>query len=284
MNNTIINIENLTFEYNGHDVESVKALNKISLEIKKGSKTSIIGRNGSGKSTLAKAINALVLPTEGRVLVAGFDTRDEDRIWDIRKTAGMVFQNPDNQLVSAVVEDDLAFGPENIGVPPEQIRVRIRESLESVDMMEHIKMAPHMLSGGQKQRIAIAGVLAMHPDIIIFDEPTAMLDPEGRHEVMEIAAKLHKEGITILNITHFMEETLDSDRVIILDRGRIALDGTPAEVFSESEKLASLGLKLPFVIELANGLRAKGFDIPQGILDETALMEEICSLGGRHAG
>jgi len=276
---SIIKIENLGFEYTA-DEGKVTALSGVDLEVGRGSFTAIIGRNGSGKSTLAKTINALLIPTEGTVIVGGYDTREEEYIWEIRRMAGMVFQNPDNQLVSAVVEDDVAFGPENLGLPREEIIQRIRISLESVDMYEHRKMAPHKLSGGQKQRVAIAGVIAMKPDVIIFDEPTAMLDPEGRGEVLEIAARLHKEGATVLLITHFMEETVRCDRVIILDRGRICMDGTPLEVYDRAEEIRALGLKLPFSVELAERLRALG-TLPPGepILTDEELAEAVIVAG-----
>jgi len=271
----IIKTEGLGFEYTA-DEGKVSALSGVDLEIERGTFTAIIGRNGSGKSTLAKTVNALLTPTEGSVIVGGYDTREEEYIWEIRRLAGMVFQNPDNQLVSAVVEDDIAFGPENLGLPREEIIERIRISLESVDMYEHRKMAPHKLSGGQKQRVAIAGVVAMKPEVIIFDEPTAMLDPEGRGEVLEIAARLHREGATVLLITHFMEETVRCDRVIILDHGRISMDGTPKEVFARAEEIRGLGLKLPFSVELAERLRARGV-LPPGepMLSDAELAEAV---------
>jgi len=279
----IIKIQGLRFEYTA-DEGKVCALEDVALEIDRGSFTAIIGRNGSGKSTLAKNINALLVPTEGCVLVGGYDTREEEHIWEIRRMAGMVFQNPDNQLVSAVVEDDVAFGPENLGLPREEIISRIRGSLEAVDMYEHRKMAPHKLSGGQKQRVAIAGVVAMKPDVIIFDEPTAMLDPEGRGEVLEIAARLHREGATVLLITHFMEETVRCDRVIIMDRGRVCMDGTPREVFARAEEIRGLGLKLPFSVELAERLRARGL-LPPGepMLSDEELAEAVIAAAGRPA-
>jgi len=277
----IIKTEGLGFAYTA-DEGKVTALEDVNLEIERGSFTAIIGRNGSGKSTLAKNINALLTPTEGCVIVGGYDTREEEYIWEIRRMAGMVFQNPDNQLVSAVVEDDVAFGPENLGLPREEIIERIRISLEAVDMYEHRKMAPHKLSGGQKQRVAIAGVVAMKPDVIIFDEPTAMLDPEGRGEVLEIAARLHREGATVLLITHFMEETVKCDRVIIMDRGRVHMDGPPKEVYARAEEIRGLGLKLPFSVELAERLRARGA-LPEGepMLSDAELAEEIIAARGR---
>ena len=273
----IIKTEELGFAYTA-DEGKVTALEDVNLEIERGSFTAVIGRNGSGKSTLAKNINALLTPTEGCVIVGGYDTREEEYIWEIRRMAGMVFQNPDNQLVSAVVEDDVAFGPENLGLPREEIIERIRISLEAVDMYEHRKMAPHKLSGGQKQRVAIAGVVAMKPEIIIFDEPTAMLDPEGRGEVLEIAARLHREGATVLLITHFMEETVRCDRVIIMDQGRVRMDGPPKEVYARAEEIRGLGLKLPFSVELAERLRARGV-LPEAepMLSDEKLADAIIS-------
>lgn len=272
----IIRIENLIFEYNtGEDGNVVRAIDNFSLEVERGSLTSIIGQNGSGKSTLAKTINALQLPSGGRVIVDGYDTCDESNLWEIRQNVGMVFQNPDNQLVSAVVEDDVAFGPENLGIEPDEIRKRIRIALDAVAMSEFSKMAPHMLSGGQKQRVAIAGVIAMKPKVIVFDEPTAMLDPEGRREVMNIISSLRDEGITILLITHFMEETLNSDRIVIMDKGKISLEGTPLEIFSHTEEIEKLGLRLPFSIGVATRLRERGIDIPENILTTEHLVDAI---------
>lgn len=279
-NDNIIKIEGLVFEY-VTDEGNVRALDGVSLEIERGAFTSVIGRNGSGKSTLAKNINALLTPSEGCVIVGGYDTQSAEYLWEIRRMAGMVFQNPDNQLVSAVVEDDVAFGPENLGLPREEIIERVRISLDAVDMTEHRKMAPHLLSGGQKQRVAIAGALAMKPEIIIFDEPTAMLDPEGRKEVLEIASRLHAEGITVLLITHFMEETVPGDRIIIMDRGRVCIDGTPRDVFARAAEIEGIGLKLPFAVELANCLRARGAPLPAApILTEDELAAEILKYFG----
>ena len=273
----IISIQDLRLVYPTEEGEQV-ALDGITLEIARGSFTSVIGRNGSGKSTLAKCLNALLLPTEGTVLIDGMDTREESHLWEIRRSAGMVFQNPDNQLVSAVVEDDVAFGPENLGLPREEIKRRVADALEAVDMTESRKMAPHLLSGGQKQRVAIAGVVAMKPEIIIFDEPTAMLDPEGRGEVLEIARQLHREGITVILITHFMEETIESDRILIMDAGHIVLDGRPAEVYREAEQLEALGLRLPFAVEIAERLRAEDVPLRADILREEELLEAIAAL------
>jgi energy-coupling factor transport system ATP-binding protein len=249
----------------------MRALDGVNLSIGRGSFVAIIGRNGSGKSTLAKNINALFMPTLGVVTVDGMDTRDDALIWEIRRRAGMVFQNPDNQLVSAVVEDDVAFGPENLGVAPDEIRERVRVALEAVDMQDQRKMAPHLLSGGQKQRVAIAGVVAMRPDAIIFDEPTAMLDPEGRREVMDVIGRLRADGVTIILITHFMDETVGADRVVIMDHGRIALEGAPSDVFRHTGEIDALGLRLPFAVELASRLRARGIDAPDTLLTNEAV-------------
>jgi energy-coupling factor transport system ATP-binding protein len=260
---TIIKIESLVYKYDSNDHEQpIKAVDGISIDIEEGSFTVILGKNGSGKSTIAKNINALLLPSEGLVFVDGFNTAEEDNIWEIRQRAGMVFQNPDNQLVSAIVEDDVAFGPENLGLAPDIIRQRITECLNAVGMWDFRKKAPHMLSGGQKQRIAIAGVIAMRPKCIIFDEPTAMLDPKGREEVMEIIRQLNHEGITIVLITHFMEEASEADRVIMLDQGKIAIDGRPEEVFLKTDLIRSLDLDVPLVVELSERLRKRGRQIP----------------------
>ncbi|MBR5741741.1 MAG: energy-coupling factor transporter ATPase, partial [Firmicutes bacterium] len=237
--------------------------------------TAVIGKNGSGKSTLAKNFNGLLLPTGGVCYVAGYDTKNEDTIWNVRQTAGMVFQNPDNQLVSSVVEDDVAFGPENLGVPPEEIRARVDDSLKRVHMYDERLKAPHLLSGGQKQRIAIAGVVAMKPRCIILDEPTAMLDPQGRSEVMDIIHRFHKEGITIVLITHFMEEAALADRVIVFDAGKIVLDGTPEEVFSREKEIRALSLSVPFPIKLAGRLRNRGAEIPDGLITDELLADYI---------
>jgi energy-coupling factor transport system ATP-binding protein len=278
----IIHINELGFSYPA-EVGVIVALDGVTMRVKRGSFTSVIGRNGSGKSTLAKNVNALLVPTTGSVVVGGYDTREDAHIWEIRRMAGMVFQNPDNQLVSAVVEDDVAFGPENLGLPREEILERIRGALESVGMYEHRKMAPHLLSGGQKQRVAIAGVVAMKPDIVIFDEPTAMLDPSGREEVIAIAKRLHREGITVLLITHFMEETTESDRILIMDGGRIAMDGTPSEIYKETEEIRRLGLRLPFSVDVAERLRARGICFRADILDEGVLADEIMRCASERA-
>ncbi|MBQ6623615.1 MAG: energy-coupling factor transporter ATPase [Mogibacterium sp.] len=254
-----INVEDLVLEFskydeNGKPLEPKRALDGVSLSIEKGSFTAIVGMNGSGKSTLAKCLNGLLLPTAGTVTVNGMDTKDGGHIWDIRSNIGMVFQNPDNQLVSSIVEDDVAFGPENLGVEPPEIRKRVDEALKKVDMYDHKDKAAHMLSGGQKQRIAIAGAVAMKPSCIVFDEPTAMLDPAGRSKVMDIIEELNKEGITVVLITHFMEEAAEADRILVMQDGRIIGDKTPRELFADEKYIHEAGLELPPVIELRDML------------------------------
>lgn len=273
----IIRVQNVSFAYSREEgSEPVKAIDGISFEIEAGSFTAIIGKNGSGKSTLAKNLNGLLLPTEGDILVADYNTKDDAHIWDVRQTAGMVFQNPDNQLVSAIVEDDVAFGPENLGVDPQEIRQRVDQALEAVNMGQFKNKAPHLLSGGQKQRIAIAGVVAMKPRCIIFDEPTAMLDPKGRKEIMTIIDELHREGITVVLITHFMEEAVRADRVMIMHEGKILLDGTPAEVFSQGALIKSVNLDVPPIVELADELRAVGISVPDEIITEEEMVAYVC--------
>lgn len=273
----MIRIENLIFEYTqGEDETPVRAIDDISLEIERGSFTAIIGKNGSGKSTLAKNLNGLLLPSGGSIYVKNWDTKDEDHIWDVRQTAGMVFQNPDNQLVSSIVEDDVAFGPENLGIEPEEIRIRVDKALESVNMGKYKKKAPHLLSGGQKQRIAIAGVVAMRPECIIFDEPTAMLDPKGREEIMKIIEELHEDGITVILITHFMDEAVRADRVVIMNEGGILLDGSPSEVFAQGETIKEANLDVPLAVELAGRLRKRGIKIPKDVITVEGLVEFVC--------
>lgn len=273
----IISVQNITFAYTREEgAEMVKAIDGVSFEIEPGSFTAIIGKNGSGKSTLAKNLNGLLLPTEGDILVADYNTKDDAHIWDVRQTAGMVFQNPDNQLVSAIVEDDVAFGPENLGVDPQEIRQRVDQALEAVNMGQFKNKAPHLLSGGQKQRIAIAGVVAMKPRCIIFDEPTAMLDPKGRKEIMAIIDELHQEGITVVLITHFMEEAVRADRVIIMNEGKLLLDGTPAEVFAQGQLMKSVNLDVPPIVELADELRAVGIAVPDEIITEEEMVTYLC--------
>ncbi|GAB1476262.1 energy-coupling factor transporter ATPase [Bacillota bacterium] len=278
----IIRIENLVFQYKTEDLQYEKpAVDHVDLEFAPGSFTAIIGRNGSGKSTLAKNINGLLIPVEGAVYVNGMNTADPEKIWEIRQSAGMVFQNPDNQLVSSIVEDDVAFGPENLGVPPDEIRSRVDDSLNAVNMYEERKKAPHLLSGGQKQRIAIAGVVAMRPACIIFDEPTAMLDPQGRKEVMDIIRKLHKEGITIILITHFMDEAAKADRVIIMDKGKVLMDGSPRETFFRVDEIRSMNLDVPFAVDLADRLRKRGISVPEDIIEEEEMVEFLCRYKSR---
>lgn len=273
----IISIEDLVFTYKREDQPFEKpAVNKVTLDFNPGSFTAIIGRNGSGKSTLAKNINGLLLPTEGAVYVDGMDTANPDKIWEIRQIAGMVFQNPDNQLVSSIVEDDVAFGPENLGIPPLEIRRRVDDSLNAVNMYEERKKAPHLLSGGQKQRIAIAGVVAMKPRCIIFDEPTAMLDPQGRREVMDIIRKLHEEGITIVLITHFMDEAAEAERIIAMDAGEVIMDGSPSEIFFKVEDIRRISLDVPFAVDLADRLRERGIKIPIDIISEKEMANFLC--------
>ena len=275
MDSTMIKIENATYEYKSLIDDSIqKAVKEISLEVKKGEFLVILGHNGSGKSTLAKLMNGLLLPTHGEIEVMGMNTKDEDNIWNIREKAGMVFQNPDNQIVATIVEEDVAFGPENLGVPPDEIRKRVDEALEIVEMTDYKRHAPHLLSGGQKQRVAIAGILAMKPDCIIFDEPTSMLDPNGRIEVMNTIKKLNEDDDkTIILITHYMDEAVQADRVLVMEEGEIVMKGTPKEVFSQVEKVKSYGLDVPQVTELAYELRKAGIDLKDDILSIEELVE-----------
>ena len=255
------------------------AVNDVSLRVKQGEFLAILGHNGSGKSTLAKLFNALYVPTKGSVWVCGLDTRDDDLVFDIRQHAGMVFQNPDNQIVATVVEEDVAFGLENNGVEPAQIRIRIKEALDAVQMGEFAKKAPHMLSGGQKQRVAIAGVLAMKPDVIILDESTAMLDPSGRKEVMNTVHRLNKEeGISVVIITHYMSEAATADYVLVMDEGKLAMSGTPREVFTKVDKMRKLGLDVPPMTDLAHMLRKDGVNVRADVLTVEEMVEEVCRL------
>ena len=276
----IIRVQNVSFAYSREEgSEPVKAIDGISFEIEAGSFTAIIGKNGSGKSTLAKNLNGLLLPTEGDILVADYNTKDDAHIWDVRQTAGMVFQNPDNQLVSAIVEDDVAFGPENLGVDPQEIRQRVDQALEAVNMGKFKNKAPHLLSGGQKQRIAIAGVVAMKPRCIIFDEPTAMLDPNGRKEVIEAVEQLRKEkNVTVILITHYMEEVIDADQVFVMDEGHVVMHGTPKEIFSRVDELKKYRMDVPQVTMLADALIQKGVPLPKGILRREELVDALCQL------
>ena len=270
MTMNIIEFKNVHYLYSDYEEETIKG---IDLCIEKGSFTVVLGRNGSGKSTLAKLTNAILIPTEGEVLINGISTADESKLIDIRSEVGLVFQNPDNQIVANVVEEDVAFAPENLGVPSEEIRDRVTGSLKQVGMYELRKHAPHLLSGGQKQRIAIAGVLAMQPEIIVLDEPTAMLDPQGREDVVNAVTKLCREkGFTVLMITHHMEECIGADRLIVMSDGLIAADGTPASVFSDVEKMESLGLDVPETVRILYDLKKEGFDLPL-----TSLSTEECA-------
>ena len=274
-NETMIKMENVSYEYNSYIDDSIQlAVKDLNLDIKRGEFFVILGHNGSGKSTIAKMINGLILPTRGDVYVNGMNTRDEEKIWDIRSTAGMVFQNPDNQIVATIVEEDVAFGPENLGIPPLEIRRRVDEALEIVEMTEYKSHAPHLLSGGQKQRVAIAGILAMEPDCIIFDEPTAMLDPSGRLEVINTIKKLNKEkNKTIVLITHYMDEAIEADRIMVLDHGEVALLGKPKEIFRQVEKLKSIGLDVPQVTELVYELNKEGYHFKDDVLSVEELVD-----------
>ena len=280
----IINIKKLIHDYQKYNedgkVESTyRAVDEVSLDVQPGQFIAILGHNGSGKSTLAKHLNAILLPTEGTVYVDGKDTRDEEKIKEIRQTAGMVFQNPDNQIIGTVVDEDVAFGPENMGVPSEEIEKRVEEGLKTVEMWEYRSHSPNKLSGGQKQRVAIAGVVAMHPKCIVLDEPTAMLDPVGRKEVSQAAWKLNKEEhVTIILITHYMEEVTSADQVIVMEQGKVLMQGTPKEVFSRVEELKEHRLDVPQVTMLAHELRKSGLNIPEGILTREELIEELVKL------
>jgi len=277
----IVKATKLIFEYVKRDeqenIEEVKrAIDNMDVDIKKGDFVAILGHNGSGKSTFAKQINGILMPTGGTVLVSGMDTRDEDHIWDIRKTAGMVFQNPDNQIIGNVVEEDVGFGPENLGVPTDEIWKRVDESLEAVGMTAYRLQSPNKLSGGQKQRVAIAGVMAMKPQCIILDEPTAMLDPNGRREVIRTVRQLNEsQGVTVLLITHYMEEATWADRIIVMDDGKIVMDGKPREIFSRVRELKECGLDVPQATELAFELKEAGMPLPDGILSREELAEEL---------
>lgn len=276
MSDTIIKFDNVSFAYELEDERIVNAVNDFSLEVPEGQFLAVLGHNGCGKSTVAKLINGILVPNKGKVTVEGMDTSDEEKTVDIRKTVGMVFQNPDNQIVATIVEDDVAFGPENLGVEPSEIRKAVDSALKAVGMYEFRKREPHRLSGGQKQRVAIAGVIAMNTKCIVMDEPTAMLDPQGRKEVMDTVMKLNREfGITVILITHYMDEAVKADRVIVMDGGRIAMDGTPKEVFRNVERMKKLGLDVPQATELAYRLRKKGFKLPEDILDENECAEAI---------
>ena len=280
----IIDAQDIVFEYynyddNGDKKETITALNHTTIAIEEGEFVVILGHNGSGKSTFAKNLNAILTPKEGTLLVSGIDATDPKNTWDIRKEVGMVFQNPDNQIVATIIEEDVAFGPENIGIEPKEIRRRVDESLERVGMSKYKRHAPHLLSGGQKQRIAIAGILAIQPECIIFDEPTAMLDPSGRKQVLKTIKEINeKYGITIILITHYMDEAAQADRIIVMDDGSIKMEGTPREIFPQVERMKKIGLDVPQVTELAYELRKEGINISEKILNVDEMVNEICQL------
>ncbi|HAT4246937.1 TPA: energy-coupling factor transporter ATPase [Clostridium perfringens] len=280
MGENMIKSEDLVFKYVNTEEQTEKvAINHVSMEVKKGEFLVILGHNGSGKSTMAKHMNALLLPSGGKMYVDELDTSDIENLWEVRRRAGMVFQNPDNQLVATIVEEDVAFGPENLGIDPKEIRERVDDSLKAVGMYEYRKHAPHLLSGGQKQRIAIAGILAMRPKCIVLDEPTAMLDPSGRNEVMKTIKEVNKKfGITIILITHYMDEAAQADRIIVMDKGEKVMEGVPREIFSQVEKIKSIGLDVPQVTELAYELQKEGVDISTEILNIDEMVNALCQL------
>ncbi len=281
INHEIIKTVNLTHYYDdGDETEEIKySLNGIDISINEGEFVVVLGHNGSGKSTFAKHINALLLPTSGEIYIDGIDATNLENTWEVRKRAGMVFQNPDNQMVATVVEEDVAFGPENLGVPSEEIRRRVDSALKEVNMYDFRKHAPHLLSGGQKQRVAIAGIIAMRPKIIILDEPTAMLDPSGRDEVMKTVKELNRVyNITVVHITHFMEEAVQGDRIVVMEEGKVIIDDVPKNVFKQVDLLHSIGLDVPQVTELAYELQKEGVNLPSGILNIEEMVEAICQL------
>lgn len=280
MKENMVECIDLLYQYADEEGNPGKiAVNNIGLKVKKGEFLVVLGRNGSGKSTLAKHLNALLLPSGGKVFVDGLDTANADQVWNIRNKAGMVFQNPDNQIVATIVEEDVAFGPENLGIEPKEIRTRVDEALKTVDMEEYKRHAPHLLSGGQKQRIAIAGILAMRPECIVFDEPTAMLDPIGRREVINTIKDINKKfGITIILITHFMEEAAEADRLIVMEEGKIIMEGLPREIFSQVPVMKKIGLDVPQVTELAFELQKSGVKIDTDILTIDELVKVLCQL------
>ena len=280
----MVQAKQLVFEYekrdeDGNVIGSSRAIDQVDLDVKEGQFIAILGHNGSGKSTLAKHINAILVPTEGTVWVDGRDTKDPEELWNVRQSAGMVFQNPDNQIIGTVVEEDVGFGPENLGVPTDEICRRVEESLKAVGMLSYRYASPNKLSGGQKQRVAIAGVVAMEPKCIVLDEPTAMLDPMGRKEVLKTVQKLRKQKqVTVILITHYMEEVVDADKIYVMDHGHVVMEGTPRETFSRVEELKSYRLDVPQVTILADELRKRGLDIPAGILKKEELVEALCQL------
>lgn len=276
----MVQCQNVVFKYESNNKDDIKlAIDDVTLEVKKGEFLVILGRNGSGKSTIAKHMNALLIPSEGKVYVGKLDTSIEKNIWDIRNKAGMVFQNPDNQIVATIVEEDVAFGPENLGIEPSEIRRRVDDCLKKVNMYEYRKHAPHLLSGGQKQRVAIAGVLAMMPECIIFDESTAMLDPSGRREVIKTIKEINnKYGITVVLITHYMEEAVEANRIIVMDEGNVMMEGTPKDIFSKVNKMKTIGLDVPQMTELSYELKNSGLNIREDILTIDEMVDELCRL------
>lgn len=276
----MIECKNVTYKYENSDKDDIKlALNDVNLQVKKGEFLVILGRNGSGKSTIAKHMNALLIPSSGKVYVSELDTSDENNVWDIRNKAGMVFQNPDNQIVATIVEEDVAFGPENLGIESSEIRKRVDDCLKKVDMYDYRRHAPHLLSGGQKQRVAIAGVLAMMPECIVFDESTAMLDPAGRREVINTIKEINsKSNITVVLITHYMEEAVQADRIIVMDDGKIITEGVPRDIFSDVEKMKRIGLDVPQMTELSHELSKNGVNIRTNILTIDEMVNELCRL------
>lgn len=280
----MIRAEKLVFEYDKRDedgnvIGSCRAIDGVDIDIPQGSFVAVLGHNGSGKSTLAKHMNAILVPTDGTMWVDGKDTKDMEKLWEIRQSAGMVFQNPDNQIIGTVVEEDVGFGPENLGVPTDEIWERVEDSLKAVGMIEYRHHSPNKLSGGQKQRVAIAGVVAMEPKCIVLDEPTAMLDPVGRKEVLKTVQKLRKKkNVTVILITHYMEEVIDADKIYVMDHGHVVMEGTPREIFAQVDRLKEYRLDVPQVTILADKLRKMGLDIPEGILRKEELVEAVCRL------
>ena len=280
----MIQTEKLVFEYEKRDEEGnvigkSRAIDEVDIDIKEGQFIAVLGHNGSGKSTFAKHINAILVPTEGTVWVNGMDTKEPDRLWDVRQSAGMVFQNPDNQIIGTVVEEDVGFGPENLGVPTDEIWKRVEESLKAVGMIEYRSHSPNKLSGGQKQRVAIAGVVAMEPKCIVLDEPTAMLDPVGRKEVLKTVQELRrKKHVTVVLITHYMEEVVDADKIFVMDHGRVVMEGTPREIFSRVDELKKYRLDVPQATILADELKKRGLPLPNGILRKEELVKALCQL------
>ena len=280
----MVKTDKLVFEYEKRDEEgnvigTHRAVDEVDLDVKEGQFIAILGHNGSGKSTLAKHINAILVPTGGTMWVDGKDTKKPEELWNVRQSAGMVFQNPDNQIIGTVVEEDVGFGPENLGVPTDEIWERVEDSLKSVGMIEYRHHSPNKLSGGQKQRVAIAGVVAMEPKCIVLDEPTAMLDPVGRKEVLKTVKKLRKKkNVTVILITHYMEEVIDADKIYVMDHGHVVMEGTPREIFAQVDRLKEYRLDVPQVTILEDTLRKMGFDIPEGILRKEELVEAVCRL------